>query len=168
MLFTHTSLIEAHCLSMGTLVLNIIMQVHPWDDWGNVESSFIHNLVHFMCWDCFLQAHIETRYMSKQLNCLFLNIFFYQAFIFLLCFCMFGTKLTGFFSPKDKRDLHQSEVEGWTDRLSRVWCSSASLQSSNLPSGMCKSRLCICSTLQPWQIYTARACVSRPPEAKKM
>lgn len=152
---------------MGTLVLNIIMQVHPGDDWGNVESSCIHNLVHFMCWNCFLQAHIETRYMSKQLKCLFLNVFLPSIYIpFVLLYVWY--KAHRVFSPKDKRDLHQSEVEGWTDRLSRVWCSSASLQSSNLPSGMCKSRLCICSTLQPWQIYTARACVSRPPEAKKM
>jgi len=66
------------------------------------------------------------------------------------------------------RDLHQRGAREWMDGVECVWCSSASPQSCNLPSGMCKSRLCICSTLQPWQIYTAQACVSRAPEAKKM
>lgn len=72
------------------------------------------------------------------------------------------------FHRQDRTDLHQRGAGEWMNGAECVWCSSASPQSYNLPSGMCKSRLCICSTLQLWQIYTARACVSRAPEAKKM
>lgn len=68
-------------------------------------------------------------------------------------------------SHQSRRNHHQRGTKA-VDGVGCVWRSSV-LPQSNLASGKYKSRLCICSTLQPWQIYTAQACVSKAPEVKK-
>lgn len=102
----------------------------------------------FKCCNCFLQDHIRTRYSLNKTYRMSCHLWTgpppKPAFPFLLCFCLCVAKLKvvffffAFLPPKTSGiSIKERRESGQMDGVER----DASPQTSNLPSGMCKSRL---------------------------
>lgn len=150
---------------------SVIRKVHLAESGWEISECIINNVLlcwkifiksqsamHFSCWTL-IKYSVYNLTQAKQM-CFIVGLYFPKSpCLNLSCafVCLVGRSLCSL--PKHGRS--PSKGSKAVDGAGRVMLQCLNAVQS---SGMCKSRFCICSTVQPWQIYTAKAWVAKAPE----